>query len=74
MGLIDGEFIVNPTRQEMSESALDLVVAGAAHSQVGKSYLWRTVEFNWLEREHRHIKMKDVQEFRTGSSGSGSWV
>ena len=30
MGLIDGEVIVNPTRKEMSESTLDLVVAGAA--------------------------------------------
>lgn len=38
MGLIGEEFIVNPTRKEMSESTLDLIVAGAAHSQVGASY------------------------------------
>ncbi|XP_069810335.1 polyribonucleotide nucleotidyltransferase 1, mitochondrial isoform X2 [Dendropsophus ebraccatus] len=34
IGLIDGEFIVNPTRKEMSTSLLNLVVTGSAHNQV----------------------------------------
>nr|XP_033793940.1 polyribonucleotide nucleotidyltransferase 1, mitochondrial isoform X2 [Geotrypetes seraphini] len=34
VGLIDGEFVVNPTRKEMSSSKLNLVVAGAYHSQI----------------------------------------
>ncbi|KAL7855514.1 hypothetical protein AOLI_G00191180 [Acnodon oligacanthus] len=34
IGLVDGEFIVNPTRKEMSSSTLNLVVAGAPSSQV----------------------------------------
>lgn len=46
MGLIDGEVIVNPTRKEMSESTLDLVVAGAAHSQVGMSHPCLRMELN----------------------------
>ncbi|XP_036402616.1 polyribonucleotide nucleotidyltransferase 1, mitochondrial isoform X1 [Megalops cyprinoides] len=34
MGLVDGQFLVNPTRKEMASSTLNLVVAGAPHSQV----------------------------------------
>ncbi|XP_044145352.1 polyribonucleotide nucleotidyltransferase 1, mitochondrial [Bufo gargarizans] len=34
IGLIDGEFIVNPSRKEMSSSLLNLVVTGAAQNQV----------------------------------------
>ncbi|KAK2865843.1 hypothetical protein Q7C36_001899 [Tachysurus vachellii] len=34
IGMIEGEFVVNPTRKEMSSSALNLVVAGAPSSQV----------------------------------------
>uniref|UniRef100_A0A8D2L1T1 Polyribonucleotide nucleotidyltransferase 1, mitochondrial n=2 Tax=Varanus komodoensis TaxID=61221 RepID=A0A8D2L1T1_VARKO len=34
VGLINGEVVVNPTRKEMSSSTLNLVVAGAPHSQV----------------------------------------
>lgn len=37
MGLVDGEFVVNPTRKEMASSLLNLVVASAPHSQVGES-------------------------------------
>lgn len=36
VGLIDGEFIVNPTRKEMSSSSLNLVIVGAPSSQVGE--------------------------------------
>ncbi|KAL0964527.1 hypothetical protein UPYG_G00325190 [Umbra pygmaea] len=34
IGLVDGEFLVNPTRKEMASSTLNLIVAGAPHSQV----------------------------------------
>lgn len=36
VGLIDGEFVVNPTRKEMSSSSLNLVIVGAPSSQVGE--------------------------------------
>lgn len=36
VGLVDGETVINPTRKEMASSALNLVVAGAPQSQVGK--------------------------------------
>lgn len=36
MGLVDGELLINPTRAEMSSSSLNLIVAGAPSSQVGK--------------------------------------
>lgn len=34
IGLINGDFVVNPTRKEMSSSTLNLVIAGAPSSQV----------------------------------------
>ncbi|XP_063645143.1 polyribonucleotide nucleotidyltransferase 1, mitochondrial isoform X4 [Pan troglodytes] len=34
IGIIDGEYVVNPTRKEMSSSTLNLVVAGAPKSQI----------------------------------------
>uniref|UniRef100_A0A8C5WCJ3 polyribonucleotide nucleotidyltransferase n=1 Tax=Leptobrachium leishanense TaxID=445787 RepID=A0A8C5WCJ3_9ANUR len=34
VGLVDGEFIINPTRKEMSTSALNLVIAGRAKSEM----------------------------------------
>lgn len=37
--MIDGECVVNPTRKEMSSSTLNLVVAGAPKSQIGKYVL-----------------------------------
>lgn len=36
IGMIDGECVINPTRKEMSSSTLNLVVAGAPKSQIGK--------------------------------------
>lgn len=36
VGLVDGEFLVNPTRAEMTSSSLNLIVAGAPSSHVGK--------------------------------------
>ncbi|XP_028676105.2 polyribonucleotide nucleotidyltransferase 1, mitochondrial [Erpetoichthys calabaricus] len=34
VGLINGEFVINPTRKEMASSSLNLVVTGSAHNQV----------------------------------------
>lgn len=34
IGLVEGEFLVNPTRKQMSSSTLNLIVAGAPLSQV----------------------------------------
>ncbi len=36
MGLVDGELVINPTRAEMASSSLNLILAGAPSSQVGK--------------------------------------
>lgn len=36
VGLVDGELLVNPTRAEMTSTSLNLIVAGAPGSQVGK--------------------------------------
>lgn len=36
VGLVDGELLVNPTRLEMTSSSLNLIVAGAPSSQIGK--------------------------------------
>ncbi|KAL3212642.1 hypothetical protein MRX96_008051 [Rhipicephalus microplus] len=34
VGLIDGDVVINPTRRQMTQSALNLIVAGAEHNQV----------------------------------------
>ncbi|XP_053567998.1 polyribonucleotide nucleotidyltransferase 1, mitochondrial, partial [Bombina bombina] len=34
VGLVDGEFIINPTRKEMSSSLLNLVITGGTQSQI----------------------------------------
>ncbi|XP_042562413.1 polyribonucleotide nucleotidyltransferase 1, mitochondrial [Clupea harengus] len=62
VGLIDGEVIVNPTRKEMSESTLDLVVAGAAHSQV---VMMEASAENILQQDFCHaikVGVKHIQQ------------
>ncbi|EEC11716.1 polyribonucleotide nucleotidyltransferase, putative, partial [Ixodes scapularis] len=34
VGLIDGDVVINPTRRQMAQSSLNLIVTGAEHSQV----------------------------------------
>ncbi|KAK8769324.1 hypothetical protein V5799_014211 [Amblyomma americanum] len=34
VGLIDGDVVINPTRRQMTQSVLNLIVAGADHNQV----------------------------------------
>ncbi|KAL2083253.1 hypothetical protein ACEWY4_021026 [Coilia grayii] len=66
VGLIDGEVIVNPTRKEMSESTLDLVVAGAAHSQV---VMMEASAENVLQQDFCHaikIGVKHIQQIILG--------
>lgn len=49
--MIDGECVVNPTRKEMSSSTLNLVVAGAPKSQIGKQLTTFILDFTdkfWL--------------------------
>ncbi|XP_041921128.1 polyribonucleotide nucleotidyltransferase 1, mitochondrial [Alosa sapidissima] len=66
MGLVDGEFIVNPTRKQMSESTLDLVVAGAAHSQV---VMMEASGENVLQQDFCHaikVGVKHIQQIILG--------
>ena len=38
VGFTDGRVIINPTRNELKQSELDLVVAATSNSKVGKAY------------------------------------
>uniref|UniRef100_A0A663MYL0 polyribonucleotide nucleotidyltransferase n=1 Tax=Athene cunicularia TaxID=194338 RepID=A0A663MYL0_ATHCN len=66
VGLVDGETIINPTRKQMSSSALNLVVAGAPQNQV--VMLEATAE-NILQQDFCHaikVGMKHTQEIIQG--------
>ncbi|XP_062376402.1 polyribonucleotide nucleotidyltransferase 1, mitochondrial [Sardina pilchardus] len=66
MGLVDGEFIVNPTRKQMSESTLDLIVAGALHSQV---VMMEASGDNVLQQDFCHaikVGVKHIQQIVLG--------
>jgi polyribonucleotide nucleotidyltransferase len=39
LGLIDGEWVVNPTFQELEDATFDIVVAGAKNAQAGVDIL-----------------------------------
>ncbi|XP_013792570.1 polyribonucleotide nucleotidyltransferase 1, mitochondrial-like, partial [Limulus polyphemus] len=39
VGMIDGELVINPTRRELVQSSLNLVVTGAEHNLVGSSHV-----------------------------------
>ena len=39
VGLIDEEIVINPTRQELKHSEINMVIAGGFRSSVGKEYL-----------------------------------
>ncbi|XP_051772009.1 polyribonucleotide nucleotidyltransferase 1, mitochondrial [Ctenopharyngodon idella] len=55
VGLVDGEFIVNPTRSEMNGSTLNLVIAGAPSSQV---VMIEAAAENILQQDFSHaVKM-----------------
>lgn len=51
VGLVDGEFLINPTRSEMSGSKLNLVIAGAPSSQV---VMMEAAAENVLQQDFSH--------------------
>ncbi|NXU82520.1 PNPT1 nucleotidyltransferase, partial [Xiphorhynchus elegans] len=66
VGLVDGETVINPTRKEMSSSALNLVVAAAPQSQV--VMLEATAE-NILQQDFCHaikVGVKHTQQIIQG--------
>ncbi|KFV46300.1 hypothetical protein N341_08185, partial [Tyto alba] len=66
VGLVDGETIINPTRKQMSSSALNLVVAGALQNQV--VMLEATAE-NILQQDFCHaikVGVKHTQQIIQG--------
>ncbi|KFV68539.1 hypothetical protein N307_02221, partial [Dryobates pubescens] len=66
VGLVDGETVINPTRKQMSSSALNLVVAGAAQNQV--VMLEATAE-NILQQDFCHaikVGVKQTQQIIQG--------
>uniref|UniRef100_A0A8C0F3G9 Polyribonucleotide nucleotidyltransferase 1, mitochondrial n=1 Tax=Bubo bubo TaxID=30461 RepID=A0A8C0F3G9_BUBBB len=66
VGLVDGETIINPTRKQMSSSALNLVVAGAPQNQV--VMLEATAE-NILQQDFCHaikVGVKHTQQIIQG--------
>lgn len=60
IGMIDGEYIVNPTHKQLEESVLDVVVAGTAESIMmveGVAKLVSEDEYlGGIERAHEEIK------------------
>src|SRR4051812_20194679 len=60
MGLVDGQFVVNPTFKERKESKLDLIVAGSADGLVmveaGAKEVSEEQAVEALERAHAAIK------------------
>ncbi|KAL1263594.1 hypothetical protein QQF64_006333 [Cirrhinus molitorella] len=62
VGLVDGEFIINPTRSEMNGSKLNLVIAGAPSSQV---VMMEAAAENVLQQDFSHavkIGVKHTQQ------------
>ncbi|KAI2657371.1 Polyribonucleotide nucleotidyltransferase 1, mitochondrial [Labeo rohita] len=62
VGLVDGEFIINPTRAEMSGSKLNLVIAGAPSSQV---VMMEAAAENVLQQDFSHavkVGVKHTQQ------------
>lgn len=51
VGLVDGEFLINPTRSEMSGSKLNLVIAGAPSSHV---VMMEAAAENVLQQDFSH--------------------
>lgn len=51
VGLVDGEFLINPTRSEMSGSKLNLVIAGAPSSNV---VMMEAAAENVLQQDFSH--------------------
>ncbi|MEE6474717.1 hypothetical protein FKM82_010469 [Ascaphus truei] len=66
VGLMAGEFIINPTRKEMSTSTLNLVIAGGAQSQI---VMLEAAADNVLQQDFCHaikIGVKHTQQIIQG--------
>ncbi|HET6384989.1 MAG TPA: polyribonucleotide nucleotidyltransferase [Armatimonadota bacterium] len=74
MGLIDGEFIVNPTYQQVVESDLDLIVAGTKHAvtmvEAGANEVAEDQIAEAILQAHREIvKICEAQELLREKAG-----
>ncbi|XP_061083928.1 polyribonucleotide nucleotidyltransferase 1, mitochondrial [Conger conger] len=66
MGIVNGEFVVNPTRKQMAFSTLNMVVAGASHSQV---VMIEAAADNVLQQDFCHavkLGVKHIQQIVLG--------
>ncbi|XP_043843848.1 polyribonucleotide nucleotidyltransferase 1, mitochondrial isoform X2 [Dromiciops gliroides] len=66
IGIIDGEYVVNPTRKEMSNSTLNLVVTGAPSSQI---VMLEAAAENILQQDFCHaikVGVKHTQQIIQG--------
>ncbi|XP_068088525.1 polyribonucleotide nucleotidyltransferase 1, mitochondrial isoform X1 [Hyperolius riggenbachi] len=59
IGLLDGEFIINPTRKQMSSSLLNLVVTGGPQSQV---VMLEAAAENVLQQDFSHAVKLGIKQ------------
>jgi polyribonucleotide nucleotidyltransferase len=79
VGRIDGEFVINPTLQQMEESDLDLVVVGTREAltmiEAGANELPEDDMLEAFEIAHREIvKICDAQEDLRRQAGKDKWL
>ena len=79
IGLIDDEFVINPTLQEMEESDLDLIVAGSAEAismvESGANEVDEETILEALAIAHDEIKkLCAAQEELRAKAGKDKWV
>jgi polyribonucleotide nucleotidyltransferase len=78
IGLIDDEFVINPTLQEMDESDLDLIVAGSADAismvEAGANEVDEDTVLEALQIAHDEIrKICTAQEELRAKAGKAKW-
>jgi polyribonucleotide nucleotidyltransferase len=78
IGLIDDEFVINPTLQEMEESDLDLIVAGTAEAismvEAGAKEVDEETVLEALAIAHEEIKkLCAAQEQLRAAAGKEKW-
>ena len=80
IGLIDGEFVVNPTLQDLEESStLDLIVVGTKQGltmvEAGAEEIPEELLLQALEEAHRRIvELCEVQEELASRVGKPKWL
>lgn len=60
VGFIDGEVVINPTRKEINQSSLNLIIGATEHNQVGKCHLYKCVCFTLITYYSFIIKIEDT--------------